>query len=528
MWSLTLAAIAAGLLGTLAHAQNFTINVPAFDSSSVTLDPPNSWTTVNANQAFSGGAEFLVANQAQGRVTFTFPTPSSTFEYWGYQRSGGGLASLSIDGGAAVQIDFFGPGTTGNEPPLLFFSTSNLTNAIHTVVIQNLVDPRVGHADQLNVDKFVLHGPIPSPRPTPPSFPSNTHLADGPVGFSYHAFLALGADSPLNGGSGANTVEVLFDTGASSAWVDWIGCTDPDCGGSHHRYRPSSQHFFNSSIEDDIFFNDQTWRVNDTVTLGSLSIPSSTFGAAFGMDPETVDGNFGMAKSYCNGVLCSLYPNFIENSFEQALLAAPALSFYQLAPTDAPASGVTSRVALGGVDRNKFTGNMDWIPLTSSSMWQVPWGRRFVTRASGTIDATLQFNHEILTFDTGDPGLLGVPSDDWITLTTLTGAIQDSNSNWLFPCAASLTWNFNGSTNRNYTVVLSDQNTAQTINGTRFCAALANDSGDVQNWITGVPFLDQYYVSFYFGRRGVGASMGFGTKNLAASAASSSPVIGTP
>lgn len=78
--------------------------------------------------------------------------------------------------------------------------------------------------------------------------------------------------------------------------------------------------------------------------------------------------------------------------------------------------------------------------------------------------------------------LLQVPSDDWITLTTLTGAQQDANANWLFPCAATLTWNFNGSTNRNYTVVLSDQSTAQTINGTRFCAALANDSGDVQNW----------------------------------------------
>lgn len=43
-----------------------------------------------------------------------------------------------------------------------------------------------------------------------------------------------------------------------------------------------------------------------------------------------------------------------------------------------------------------------------------------------------------------------------------------------------------------------------------------------------MPFLDQFYVSFYFGRRGVGASIGFGTKNLAASAATSSPVIGTP
>lgn len=260
-------------------AQNFTINVPPFDSSSVTLSPANSWATIDANGALSGGAVFLTANQDQGQVTFVFPTPSQTFQYWAYPRSGGGLASVSIDGVTVGQADFFGPGTTGNEPPMLVFSVDNLTNGVHTVVITNLLDPRVGHFDQLNVAKFVLNGPIPSPRPTPPSFPSNTHLAEGPLEFSYHVFLALGADSPLNGGSG-HTVDVLFDTGASAAWVDWVGCADPDCGGSHHRFTPSSQHFRNLSIQDTLFGSIQTWRVNDTMTLGSLSIPDSTFGAA--------------------------------------------------------------------------------------------------------------------------------------------------------------------------------------------------------------------------------------------------------
>lgn len=508
-------------------AQNFTINVPPFDSSSVTLSPANSWATIDANGALSGGAVFLTANQDQGQVTFVFPTPSQTFQYWAYPRSGGGLASVSIDGVTVGQADFFGHGTTGNEPPMLVFSVDNLTNGVHTVVITNLLDPRVGHFDQLNVAKFVLNGPIPSPRPTPPSFPSNTHLAEGPLEFSYHVFLALGADSPLNGGSG-HTVDVLFDTGASAAWVDWVGCADPDCGGSHHRFTPSSQHFRNLSIQDTLFGSIQTWRVNDTMTLGSLSIPDSTFGAAFVLDAESLDGNFGMAKSYCNGQLCVSYPNFIENSFEQGLLAAPALSFYQLAPDDQPASGVSSKVAVGGVDRNKFTGSMDWIPLTADSMWQVPWSRRFVSSAAGTVDATLQFNHEIMTFDTGDPGLLGIPSDDWLTLTALIGAFQDSGGNWLFPCAARLVWNFNGSTNRNYTVVLSDQSTSVNVNGTNFCVPLANDSGNVQNWITGAPFLDQFYISFYYGQRGIGASLGFGTKNLGATAATSSPVVGTP
>ena len=38
------------------------------------------------------------------------------------------------------------------------------------------------------------------------------------------------------------------------------------------------------------------------------------------------------------------------------------------------------------------------------------------------------------------------------------------------------------------------------------------------------PFLDQYYVAWYFGDKGVGSTMGFAEKNLDASASTVSPV----
>ena len=41
--------------------------------------------------------------------------------------------------------------------------------------------------------------------------------------------LQVGADSPANGGSG-KTVSVLFDSGATGVWLNWVGCTDPECG----------------------------------------------------------------------------------------------------------------------------------------------------------------------------------------------------------------------------------------------------------------------------------------------------------
>lgn len=45
--------------------------------------------------------------------------------------------------------------------------------------------------------------------------------------------------------------------------------------------------------------------------------------------------------------------------------------------------------------------------------------------------------------------------------------------------------------------------------------------------VCSAPFLDQYYVAWYFGEKGIGATIGFAEKNLDASAATVSPVVGT-
>lgn len=66
------------------------------------------------------------------------------------------------------------------------------------------------------------------------------------------------------------------------------------------------------------------------------------------------------SSAYCGGSLCGSYPNFVENMYEQGIIKAPVISFYQLANGDSVPSGVTSQVAVGGVDRNKYTGSMDW------------------------------------------------------------------------------------------------------------------------------------------------------------------------
>ena len=103
-----------------------------------------------------------------------------------------------------------------------------------------------------------------------------------------------------------------------------------------------------------------------------------------------------------------------------------------------------------------------------------------------------------------------------------------------------MTLNFHGTQNRDYTFTLVDPTTA---NG-GFCSPAANDAGQTTNWyvilgshvescpdavdtrIMGAPFFDHYYTVWYFGELGVGSTIGFGQKNLDASATQSSPVVG--
>jgi hypothetical protein len=128
------------------------------------------------------------------------------------------------------------------------------------------------------------------------------------------------------------SILVLMDSGASGAWVVWSGCTDPLCAG-HATYTPSSKAFNFSYIDQEFYTEDglefDSWRMNDTLTYGNVSIPV-TFGAAFKLpDEETWDGNFGIAKSVFVGGACGPnYAGFVESAYLSGAINAPVLAYY--------------------------------------------------------------------------------------------------------------------------------------------------------------------------------------------------------
>ena len=80
----------------------------------------------------------------------------------------------------------------------------------------------------------------------------------------------------------------------------------------------------------------------------------------------------------------------------------------------------------------------------------------------------------------GDSSLLGLPTNDRNLLLNLVGAQVSSTT--LFPCTSSITFNFGGSQNRNYTFPL--VNTA-TEDQNGFCETTVADFGNTNHWSAG-------------------------------------------
>lgn len=130
---------------------------------------------------FDGCAAFF-SNEA-GVMTFSFPSASTSFEWWGYIRNQAGLATVCFDGatsGAGCHtVSYFNANANQQtELPSQFFGITGLTNTIHVVKITNIPDTNNGGVlGQINVDHVVIDGtPV-----TVPTFPSNSQLTTIPI-----------------------------------------------------------------------------------------------------------------------------------------------------------------------------------------------------------------------------------------------------------------------------------------------------------------------------------------------------------
>ncbi|KIP11109.1 hypothetical protein PHLGIDRAFT_114776 [Phlebiopsis gigantea 11061_1 CR5-6] len=225
-------------------------------------------------------------------------------------------------------------------------------------------------------------------------------------------------------GSPATTYSLLVDTGSSNTWV---GAMQPYVQTSTSVQTPNTvavEYGGGESMEGTEF--------NDQVAIGSsLKIFGQSIGAA--TDSTGFDDSDGVLGLGPNGLTVGTLspastqsiPTVTDNLFAQAVIAQNqvAISFE---PTNS-VGNVNGELSFGGTDSSKFTGSINFVPLTTTKPSSTFWGINQQIRYS-TNTNILSSTAGII--DTGTT-LTMIATDAFQKYQTATGAVLDNNTGLL-------------------------------------------------------------------------------------------------
>ncbi|KAL2093786.1 hypothetical protein ACEWY4_011098 [Coilia grayii] len=172
-------------------------------------------------------------------------------------------------------------------------------------------------------------------------------------------------------GTPPQSFQVLFDTGSSNLWVDSVYCNTQACT-SHTQFNPQQSSTWSSSGQT-FYLPYGAGSLSgqfgyDTVNLAGIVISNQEVGIS------TNEPGQNFVVAHFDGILGLAYPSIsagqqtpvMDTMMQQGLLQANMFAFY----LSRDQSG-GSEVAFGGVDPNKYQGQIYWTPVTSESYWQI-------------------------------------------------------------------------------------------------------------------------------------------------------------
>jgi hypothetical protein len=199
------------------------------NNAAVVANPASAWTLRGAEVAAFGGGAAGSSDTAGATVTFTF---SGTAVSWiGLKCNVCGIATVTIDGGAATTVDTAGaaaPGSSGlaSEP---VFTASGLAPGNHTLVITVTGTTTSGGAHVL-VDAFEVTTGGSGSAGTPTRVEANDPSV---VGSPAGAWVTRGPETAVFSGGSAGSSDVPGATATftfTGTQVSWIGLRCSVCG----------------------------------------------------------------------------------------------------------------------------------------------------------------------------------------------------------------------------------------------------------------------------------------------------------
>ncbi|KAL0951625.1 hypothetical protein HGRIS_008306 [Hohenbuehelia grisea] len=320
---------------------------------------------------------------------------------------------------------------------------------------------------------------------------------------------------------GNNSYSLIIDTGSSNTWV-----------GARKAYTVS-----NTTVK-----TNQTVSVSygsgsfsgtqylDRVSLGSsLVINNQSIGAASKAQGfNGVDGILGvgptiLTQESLSPLSSTQIPTVVDSLTSQGIIPSSILGV-SFAPSTSP-NQVNGQLTFGGTDSSKYTGSINYIPITSRSPSSAYWGiNQSIVYGNSTANSTNILSSTAGIVDTGTTLIL-LATDAFKRYATATGGVPDSATGLLrltpaqYTNLSSLFFNINGI---NYELTPNAQIWPRSLNvnigGSKnfvysIVADLGSNSGTGFDFINGFSFLERYYSVYDTKNKRVGLASTANTRS---------------
>jgi hypothetical protein len=299
-------------------------------------------------------------------------------------------------------------------------------------------------------------------------------------------------------GTPAQNFNLLFDTGSSDLWVPSVSCTQSSSCLNHKKFDGSKSSSYQAGTQS---FSIQygTGSMTGIVSQDVVSVAGVKINQSFGeatteadfFNQTAFDGILGMGF----GTISSEGVTTPFDNMVQQLKIAPVFSFHM----GFTANGGGGELTLGGYDSSKFTGSLQYSPVTTQTYWNIGLDSVSVNGQDSGVQA------QDAAIDTGTT-LIVAPDSDAQAINQLLGAqpVDGQDGVYSISCDPSglpdVVLSFNGN---QFSVPASSYVFS---NGDGTCmSGIAGDGGmGLTQWIVGDVFLRTYYAVFDSGNSQVG------------------------